>query len=181
MDFESFEKIPRLKRTFIVTEKIDGTNAQIAFPDDMSVMHVGSRKRWITPESDNFGFARWAYEHEDELRQLGPGRHYGEWYGNGIQRNYGLDEKRFALFNTQRWGAHNPGTPECCSVVPVLATHQDYRIIDDLLIELQGVGSIAVPGWMEPEGVVVYMTQARRYFKVTCKNDAQPKGQANDA
>jgi hypothetical protein len=86
----------------IVTEKLDGTNAQVHITDDGRIF-AGSRNRWITPDADNFGFARWVAEHEEELRALGPGSHYGEWWGSGIQRRYGLDEKRFSLFNVGRW------------------------------------------------------------------------------
>ena len=71
--FQSFAKIARLNRECIATEKIDGTNGCIYIPDDAGApMLVGSRSRWITPTDDNFGFARWAYEHEAELRALGP-------------------------------------------------------------------------------------------------------------
>src|SRR3990167_2668640 len=89
----------------VVTEKIDGTNAQICvYPD--GTMLVGSRTRWITPEDDNFGFARWVKDNEEALRtQLGFGIHFGEWWGAGIQRRYGLTEKRFSLFNVSRWNS----------------------------------------------------------------------------
>jgi hypothetical protein len=79
-EFMGFPKMGRLSRECWVTEKIDGTNAQIYITDDGQML-IGSRTRWITPESDNFGFARWATEHKDELLQLGPGRHFGEWWG----------------------------------------------------------------------------------------------------
>jgi hypothetical protein len=78
-----------------------------------------SRSRWITPDDDNFGFAAWVEANRDELLTLGPGRHFGEWWGSGIQRGYGLPkgEKRFSLFNVSRWGESRPA---CCHVVPVL-------------------------------------------------------------
>ena len=149
-EFQEFPKIARLNREVVVTEKIDGTNASIYIGADGGEFLVGSRTRWITPEADNFGFARWAYGHEEELRTLGPGHHYGEWWGSGIQRGYGLEkgEKRFSLFNVARWGdtaicrkcylndatwapaacsrcgeARPPEPtprPACCSVVPTL-------------------------------------------------------------
>ena len=115
-EFQGFPKIARYSRECVITEKIDGTNAQIFIGEDEEFL-VGSRKRWITPDADNFGFARWAHEHRDELLELGPGRHFGEWWGQGIQRRYGLDEKRFSLFNTHRWGEERPS---CCHVVPVI-------------------------------------------------------------
>ena len=103
-EFTSFQKIPRFFRDIVVTEKIDGTNAQIWIPEDPEQEIVaGSRNRWITPEDDNYGFAAWVHANANMLRRFGPGKHFGEWYGAGIQRRYGLDHKRFALFNTGRW------------------------------------------------------------------------------
>jgi hypothetical protein len=95
-EFREFPKMARLSREIIITEKIDGTNAQIFIGEDGEFL-CGSRTRWITPENDNYGFAKWAYERKDDLiRDLGPGRHFGEWWGQGIQRGYGLKEKRFS-------------------------------------------------------------------------------------
>src|SRR4051812_4307796 len=102
--FQAFPSIARLFRECVVTEKIDGTNGVVHVSDDGLTVTAGSRSRWITPEADNFGFARWVAEHAEELRALGPGFHFGEWWGSGIQRRYGLDEKRFSLFNVGRWG-----------------------------------------------------------------------------
>ena len=80
MEFKGFPKMARLSREIIVTEKIDGTNAQVFITDDGDVM-AGSRTRWIYPGDDNFGFAAWVQEHRDELLTLGPGQHFGEWWG----------------------------------------------------------------------------------------------------
>ncbi len=66
IEFEAFPKIARLSRPIIVTEKIDGTNAQIHIEQDGTFL-VGSRKQWLTKEKDNFGFHRWAHENKDEL------------------------------------------------------------------------------------------------------------------
>ena len=118
MDFKPFDKIARLSRNCTITEKLDGTNASIHITDDGQFL-VGSRTRWITPEEDNYGFARWAQANKEELLKLGPGSHYGEWWGYGIQRNYGLKEKRFSLFNTAKW-SDDAVRPICCSVVPIL-------------------------------------------------------------
>src|ERR1700743_312939 len=106
MEFEAFGKIPRLTREIVITEKIDGTNAQVYIYRDKNgdlQMRAGSRTRWITPEDDNFGFARWVHENKEHLLKLGKGQHFGEWWGLGIQRCYNLREKRFSLFNTLRW------------------------------------------------------------------------------
>lgn len=177
-DFTPFPNIPRLSRQIIVTEKIDGTNAQVFIPEDGRVL-AGSRTRWITPEDDNHGFARWVKEHEDELRQLGPGAHFGEWWGCGIQRKYGLSEKRFSLFNVSRWSQERPA---CCHVVPVLYGGPfDQAAIDGAIERLRTEGSVAAPGFMKPEGIVVYHAAAKAMFKMfkkTLEKDDQPKGQA---
>src|SRR5688572_6068262 len=123
VEFKDFGKIARLRKVHVrVTEKIDGTNAQIYVPDDPAApVLAGSRNRWVTVESDNFGFARFVAEHAEAFRRLGPGRHFGEWYGAGIQRGYGLDHKRFALFNVGRFKNGLPeGLPSCVHLVPVL-------------------------------------------------------------
>jgi len=203
MEFIPYPKTPRLKRDVIITEKIDGTNAQIVItfePLDSRVgvdmtdviavkesdlprhsffMRVGSRTRWITPgkTTDNYGFAGWCQENADELFKLGEGQHFGEWYGQGIQRNYGLDHRRFALFNTARWGTHNPNTPKCCEVVPLLA-QCSMSYVDAVVKYLQAGGSVAVPGFMNPEGIVAYHTASKQNFKVLLENDDKPKGLA---
>jgi len=172
-DFVAFPKMARYARSVIVTEKIDGTNAQIYINDDGEIL-AGSRTRWIVPGDDNFGFAAWVKAHEDELRGLGPGHHFGEWWGSGIQRRYGLAERRFSLFNAIRWTATAP--PACCNIVPILAqgTLGSFTL-EPIIEQLRQVGSIAAPGFMRPEGVVVFHTAANVGFKLTLENDDVPK------
>lgn len=171
MEFVPFPKIARLSRECVVTEKLDGTNASIHLDEEGNV-RVGSRNRWIEPGDDNFGFARWVHDNLEELRQLGPGSHYGEWWGKGIQRGYGLEEKRFSLFNAGRWTEENK--PGICSIVPVLYQGMfDTTAIDNALFDLAENGSRAAPGFMQPEGVIVFHTHSRTLFKKTLdKNDA---------
>jgi hypothetical protein len=176
MEFKAFQKITRLSRDIIVTEKIDGTNGVIAIGED-GEFAVGSRSRFITPENDNAGFAKWAYANKDELMKLGPGFHYGEWWGNGIQRNYGLKEKRFSLFNVSRWGGDS-FHPACCNVVPVLFRGPfDTSIIDNILVNLKNEGSVAAPGFMRPEGVVIFHAVSGYLFKKTIERDEYHKGE----
>jgi hypothetical protein len=173
-EFKAFDKIPRLNREVVVTEKLDGTNAIVHVAEDGAV-RAGSRSRWITPEQDNYGFARWVADHVDELRALGPGYHYGEWWGAGIQRRYGLTEKRFSLFNVERWS--DPSTrPACCHVVPELARGLDVREVADRALRMLRAGSVAAPGFPKPEGIVLYHTASRQLFKVTLEKDEAPKG-----
>ena len=173
--FEAFPKIPRLFRECVITEKIDGTNAQVIIGEDGRVS-AASRSRLITTANDNYGFAKWVYENEDDLRTLGPGRHFGEWWGNGIQRRYGLSEKRFSLFNVARWGE---ARPQSCHVVPVLYRGNFSTIeVERALGVLRTCGSQASPGFLDPEGVIIWHDAARQMFKVTLEKDEQPKGLA---
>jgi len=175
-EFEQFQKIARLSRNCVITEKIDGTNACVFIGEDGEFL-VGSRTRWITPNDDNYGFAGWAVSHKDELMGLGVGRHFGEWWGSGCQRGYGLTngEKRFSLFNTGRWNDLTP-PPACCHVVPVLyAGIFTSTAIDTCIDILRTRGSRAAPGFMKPEGVVIYQTAGRCYFKKTLEKDDEPK------
>lgn len=174
VEFTPFPKISRLRRVAIVTEKIDGTNACIHISKDGAI-RAGSRTRWITLEDDNFGFARWVHEHAEELSGLGPGTYFGEWWGIGIQRRYDLKEKRFSLFNVGRWNEVTP-PPACCHVVPVLyAGPFCLSAIDACIRLLAEEGSRAAPGFMRPEGVVVYHTASGHLYKQTIEKDSEPK------
>lgn len=191
-DFVEFPKMARLSRDVIVTEKIDGTNAQIFITEDGQI-RAGSRTRWITPADDNFGFAAWVEEHREELLTLGPGRHFGEWWGRGIQRGYGIQDRRLSLFNTQRWCLHGtepkviPAAdprvtrtqevlPPCVGLVPVIY----HGLFESEQVEwslgvLREFGSAAAPGFMDPEGIVVFHTAGNVGFKKTLKRDGEPK------
>jgi len=194
VEFVGFPKIARYSRGCIVTEKIDGTNGCI-FIGESGDFLVGSRSQWITPDKDNHGFARWAREHETELRQLGPGRHFGEWWGSGIQRGYGLSkgEKRFSLFNTVRWCLNGqtpqviPGgdpritkvqdvLPACVGLVPILWRGDfDSLPVETILTDLVTTGSKAAPGFMVPEGIVIFHVAGNVAFKKTLDKDGEPK------
>jgi hypothetical protein len=174
-EFIEFPKIARLSRPVVVTEKLDGTNACVFIGEDGEFL-TASRTRWITPDDDNHGFAKWAQENREELMRLGPGQHFGEWWGSGIQRRYGLDHKRFSLFNTHRW-SDSTIRPLCCDVVPVLYSGNFETITIAAIIEgLRTNGSVAAPGFMKPEGIVAYHTAAKTYFKKTLEKDDERKG-----
>jgi hypothetical protein len=175
MEFVEFPKIARLSRECTITEKIDGTNGCILIGEDGTFL-VGSRTRWITPEDDNFGFARWVHENKDELMKLGPGRHFGEWWGAGIQRKYGLNHKRFSLFNTSKW-SDDVVRPACCHVVPVLYNGLfETNTALAVMSALAEHGSKAAPGFMRPEGIIIYHHAANLYFKKTLDKDEEWKG-----
>lgn len=172
-EFIPFPSIARLSggNHMVITEKIDGTNAQIRIEQDGTFL-VGSRTRWITPDQDNYGFARWAMENEAELRKLGFGSHFGEWWGSGCQRGYGLQkgQKRFSLFNVGRW--RNQELPSCVSLVPILYEGEfETSMINATLEALKMGGSVAAPGFMDPEGIVIWHAKARVLFKKTLDGD----------
>ncbi len=211
-EFQAWPKIPRLNRGCVVTEKIDGTNAAVVIErvepsrpkhafelirilldsNELFAVFAQSRKRLLQTNedggkgSDNFAFAAWVKENALELAAvLGEGRHFGEWWGSGIQRAYGLadGERRFSLFNASRWldqRGHGLGDnlcPSCCSVVPVLGSGTNLNAVaKDAVMLLDDEGSRAAPGFDNPEGIVVYHTAARQSFKVTLEGDESPKG-----
>jgi hypothetical protein len=198
IEFKEFPKTPRLHKCVIVTEKIDGTNAAVVVSEieehraglnlvnDNELRIVGrlvvaaqSRSRLLTLKDDNFGFARWVQENAEELVLLGVGCHFGEWWGSGIQRGYGLPkgEKRFSLFNVDRWCDQLGARPKCCHVVPTLAVGDGFEhCVPQALHCLQLDGSHAAPGFKNPEGVMAFHTASRSYFKRTFKGDAHKCG-----
>ena len=175
-EFVEFKKIPRLTRECVVTEKIDGTNGVIYIGEDGEFL-IGSKSRWIDIHTDNHGFCKWALENREELLKLGAGTHYGEWWGNGIQRGYNLPkgEKRFSLFNVHKW-SDDLIRPKCCYVVPVIDSFIfDTELINAKLQQLKMRGSYASPGFMKPEGIVIYHKQGNLLFKKTIEKDEEPK------
>lgn len=166
-EFQGFGSIERLQQNITITEKIHGSNAQILI--DGADLYAGSRTRWITPDDDNYNFAKWAYGNREVLIPfLGEGAHFGEWYGSGINAGYGLKEKRFALFNTHRWGPLKDTLPPGVDVVPVLYSGPyGASVIDDTLASLKAGGSVLVPGFSKPEGVVVRWDRSAVLMKRT--------------
>lgn len=176
LEFKEWPKIYRFNRDILVTEKIDGTNGCIIIAEDGKGFAVQSRSRIITPLEDNHGFANWAYDHREELLKLGKGYHFGEWWGNGIQRGYGMPDgvKNFSLFNVKRWQG-NPDLPACCKVVPLFYEGpMNQNKIETCLVALRDYGSQVVP-FMNPEGLVVYHIAANTAFKITLVNDEKRK------
>lgn len=167
-EFVGFPKISRLSSPCVITEKIDGTNAQINIAEDGELI-AGSKNRVVVPGDDNYGFAAWAHANKEALiKELGPGRHFGEWWGSGIQSGYGLPkgERHFSLFNTTRW---QNADLKLCRVTPVLYEDEFYLdAVEDALNRLRESGSFAAPGFMEPEGVIVYFKHNNTLFKAYC-------------
>lgn len=170
MDRVEFPKMPRLAKTdCYIVEKIDGTNASVYIDEYGCLTKIASRNRFITPEDDNFGFAKWVTENKAELEKLGPGIHFGEWYGLGIQRGYGLNERRFALFNY--WSRKADNTPDCCEVLyPVAVVDNIFKLserFNGVVDYMEKMGSYQVPGYMQPEGVVIKIPALKASIKWT--------------
>ena len=64
VEFKAFPKIARLNREIVVTEKIDGTNSCVIVTEDGEVL-AQSRNQFITPDKDNYGFARWVWNNSE--------------------------------------------------------------------------------------------------------------------
>lgn len=189
LEFRKWGKTARWGSPFDITEKLDGTNAAVlirevtpeleaeylagdAEPWRMLFNELGpqyavaaqSRTRVITPRDDNYGFARWVWDNADTLvADLGPGTHYGEWWGAKIQRAYGLTngERYFSLFDHKRYGAEfewNTLTPNL-SLVPLMNYDDEFTMeaLSDAVTALKEHGSFAHSGKFDrPEGVVVH-------------------------
>lgn len=182
LEFKAFPKIPRLNRDCLITEKIDGTNACVVIGEGGEVAAQSRNNLLVGGKSDAFGFALWVQRNEARLRDLlGPGHHFGEWWGAGIQRGYSVPgdgpngrPKAFSLFNAERWADLPPS--DDLRVVPTLyqgpfTTEAVAAAVDRLRVE----GSVAAPGFMRPEGVIIYHIAAGMGFKVTLENDADHK------
>jgi hypothetical protein len=217
IQFEGWPKTPRLSAGGVtITEKIDGTNACIIImPEDRPLDEVReageftnvigavydskiskvfllgaqSRKRLIHQSDDNAGFAAWVGNNLWDLYDLlGPGRHFGEWWGQGIQRRYGMDRKVFSLFNTHKWGkvaaergdwfdlARNINM----TMVPTLyqGKFSDGAIETSLSI-LRHNGSMAAAEWglhsQKAEGVIIRHSSLGGNLKAFIENDEVPK------
>lgn len=177
---EPWPSIPRSSRvTYEITEKIDGTNAlvhvsrtppaltpgvEVALDGEPAWVRLGSRNRWLWHDQDNHGFFAWAHGHAQALATaFGLGAHHGEWYGAGIGRRYGLASRRLAMFRPRpaaAWEAmHAAGLPSEVHSVPLLARLTLDEVLGGeaarVVAALFAGGSVAVPGFPSPEGVVV--------------------------
>jgi hypothetical protein len=163
LEFKSFGKILHIGKLYMsITQKLHGSNAQILIEEidcgDLGTnFHIkaGSRNRWLTIEDDNYGFCKWVMENQLDLyATLGPGRHYGEWCGPGINSGEGLKQKTLCLFNWRRWVGKQ--LPDQVTIVPVLYKGAiSLDAVTNAMEQLKTEGSFLVSGFMKPEGVVV--------------------------
>lgn len=199
-EFKGWGSTPRFHKGLTITEKIDGTNACIVIFN--GEVKAQSRKRMITPEDDNYGFAKWVYENAGALTDtLGYGYHYGEWFGEGIQKNpLGITGKRFALFHATKYTIENGYDLEQVDgleTVPLLFHGQaDVWTIPHLLEKLKVFGSKVAGAKTEtvqvftgpdgsysvaakPEGVIVWHKETQQKYKILLEDDASHKWEVN--
>lgn len=212
LEFAKFSSIGRLYRDVTITEKIDGMNACIVIEEligeDLyrnAVAHVKampfnsfeprgfavgvqSRKQFLSLDNDIQGLATWVTEHAQELAQaLGPGYHYGEYWGKNIQRSYHQKRNWFSLFNTKRWNKNNVGHIDGLLTVPILYSGPYVDWINEMqLHRLETQGSFAAQEVddreldFRAEGIVGWHTALDTYYKVTLEGDGH-KGAAKKA
>jgi hypothetical protein len=196
--FQAFPKLTRFSHGWTITEKLDGTNSQVLIVHesegpieegaldviDGNFIFAGSRNRLLgLGKNDNHGFAQFVHDNAAALIEtLGPGRHFGEWVGKGIQRGYDLDQKVFALFNVKRWTGVD--LPNRVRVVPVMAEgYMDNPggAAVGALAFLKSNGSLFAEGFMNPEGVVLHHAPSGTLFKKTFDYDEKGKWAENQA
>jgi RNA ligase-like protein len=149
---------------------------ETGMPNFEYLVYAQSRNRILSLKEDNHGFARYVYDNAYSLvDDLGPGLHFGEWWGKGVGRNYGLDHNRFSLFNVKRWEDEAFKTPGL-EVVPVVERGEFATLMVKVALHrLRVGGSFAAPGFMNPEGAVVFHNAGNVLFKATLEGDAVPK------
>lgn len=180
MEFKSFDKMAHFSQVgMCVTQKIHGTNAQIIIEDGK--IQAASRTRLITPEDDNYGFAKFVAENATALIEaLGEGRHFGEWAGPGINSGEGLKERTLVLFDFWRYDSEK--LPKNVVLVPVIYRGKfDTSLLQGILLGLKMVGSKLVEGFMQVEGVVVSIGNHRYKLPFEAEETGWKKtGKASD-
>jgi hypothetical protein len=85
---------------YVGSVKLHGTNAAVVRLED-GTLQFQSRRRVITPDDDNYGFATWASNRT--WAGVAPGiAIYGEWCGPGVMNATAvnqMDRKRFVIFD----------------------------------------------------------------------------------
>lgn len=144
----------------------------------------------ITPDDDNYGFAKWVYDNAGVLMDtLGYGYHYGEWFGEGIQKNpLGIEGKRFALFHATKYTEDNGyelNKVDGLETVPLLFHGQaQFDTLAETIHGLSAFGSRvqgAKTHWDEgltmdvaadAEGVIVWHKETQQKYKILLEDDA---------
>lgn len=149
--FTEFPKLARLSRDMVVTEKIDGTNAQVYISNTADFLTEEERSRYTRHIALVNGCFVYAGSRNRWITLAGRGLALADWRCEQVP---------------------------CCHVVPVLLRHTfDTSRVDMLLEHLQVVGSYAAPSFMKPEGVVVFHAKSGQMFKKTLDKNDGHKGE----
>lgn len=158
--------------------------------DTKTVVKFGSRNRYLSYQDDNAGFANF-YRHytvrfEDMAKDIiivsnqeanqtndiptekYPLQIYGEWFGQTIQRQYGLKDKFFMPFST--FYAEKLIEYQVPNIIKptVLYTGKfDWAVAEGLMHSLLLNGSQVIPGFMRPEGIVIHFPKYNFRLKET--------------
>ena len=153
------------KEQVIVTEKMDGTNGCIVVHNGQ-VVGVQSRNKFITPDADNFGFAQWVHDHRNELVEfLGEGYHYGEWCGEGIQKNpHKLIGKHFYLFKPREGLTED----HPCRSVRVLWEGPLEQLNTQTIME--DLYDYSQENLYTAEGIIIFTKEGQKLYKLTFAN-----------
>lgn len=220
VSYPSFSSIERLENIYcVISEKIDGTNGliQIDYKYDWNgqryddhLVQFGSRNRYITTTDDNAGFANYFTPHiasictlaeslinygdNDNPKQDWPIYIYGEWFGKGIQRGYGLDEKYFMPFSSF-YAEHmiKAGIPNIMMPNIMYTGKFSLEVVDNCMNRLTSGGfHTLITNYDYPEGVVIYFPKYNFRLKQTFEgskwernitkpeHDKKPKFQKED-
>lgn len=160
-----FPKYPKTLRyenlRVVITEKIDGTNGLIEISPDG--VRFGSRNCYLNEHKDNYGFFNFFSQFENRIMESfspeydGLVHIYGEWFGAGIQRTYGLKEKYFMPFSPY-WANTliEVGVPNIVPPYQFYAGKMDSVREEMAFQTLKEEGSQLVPGWKRPEGIIIH-------------------------
>lgn len=165
-EFRPWRSIERYQGIHVqIAEKLHGTSAQVHVQKqlDGTLKALAGKRTSYVGTTGHFGFGEFVANNGQALcDSLGEGRHYGEWVGPGVNGQYGLTEKVFVLFNHRY---HLPKKlagklPNRVDVVPVLYDGPyTPTIIGETMDNLKASGSVFAPGFMKPEGVVLFFPQ----------------------
>ena len=190
VNYNSFPSIERLENIYcIISEKIDGTNGLIEINE--TNVRFGSRNRYVFFNDDNAGFANFFRDYEARFKDAAkdiitdesyPLRIYGEWFGCGIQRNYGLKDKFFMpfhLFYSKKLIEYQ--IPNIVTPNIMYAGKFSIEVVDACMQQLKLDGSGVVKNYKQPEGIVIFFPKYNFRLKETFDGakwkDALPKSE----
>ena len=222
-NYASFPSIERLENIYcVISEKVDGTNGLIEINEVFPVgepkeiqIRFGSRNRYITFNNDNADFANFFRHYEARFKDVAadiilkelevsgetltecqeqyPLRIYGEWFGSGIQRGYGLKDKFFMPFST--FYAEKLIEYQVPNIVKpnIMYTGKFNKLTADMCMNTLAIhGSGIIKDYKRPEGIVIHFPKYNFRLKQTfegskweqsipkAEHDKKPKLQKED-